>query len=104
MQRHSPFPGNPLGSKVDQFQQGHVPGKGPFVLGHFPDLAVVALNHVGRIDHFSDRIRIPEVGRQFIPATSPRVDHHRIFLAPLLLQVQQVCLGLVFIHRLIDGL
>ena len=49
MQRHSPFPGNPLGRQIDQFQQGHVTGKGPLILSHFPNLTVVAFDRIGRI-------------------------------------------------------
>ena len=63
MQWHRPFLGDPLGGKVDQFQQGHVAGESTLALGYFPDLAVVALDRVGCIDHFTDGIRIPEVGR-----------------------------------------
>jgi hypothetical protein len=47
-----------VGSQVNEFKQCHITGKYPFVLGYFPDLAMVTFNGIGGIYQFADTGRV----------------------------------------------
>ena len=58
-------------------------------------LAMEAFDRIGCVDQVTNGRVVLEVGAQFAPVVSPRVDHQRIFLTPLLIQGIQLPLGLM---------
>ena len=54
LQRLCPFFLNILGSQADRFQKGYIGGKGPFGLGHLPDLAMESFDNIGLVDQLAD--------------------------------------------------
>lgn len=62
------------GDQVEHFEQCFVDWEDALSLCYFAKLTVVALNHVGRIDEFTQFRRILKEGRKLLPVAAPRAD------------------------------
>ena len=94
-----PFLCNIHHSQVEHFQQAVIGRKNGLSLGHFPQLAVKALNGVGGVDQPAYLLRILEVSTQIGPVVLPGDGDFGIFLVPMLRENLQCVQSSVFIHR-----
>ena len=78
--------------KVYKFVESVVAGGNAFCLGDLAYLAVVSLHGIGRVDDAAYRLRVLEIAAQVVPLVAPRLDNDWVLLAPLPLQVIQLCL------------
>src|SRR3954470_22515580 len=69
--------------QVDELGGGLLVGKVPAGLDRLADLAVQALDRVGRVDRASELVGEREERGHVLPAGAPGVDGRRVALAPL---------------------
>lgn len=79
-----PFLGNVHHGQVQHFQQAVICGENGLGLGHFPQLAVKALNGVGGVDQPAYLLKILEVSTQIGPVILQGDGDFGIFLVPTL--------------------
>ena len=72
--------------EIEHLAQGIVVGEAGFILGDLAELAVQALNNIGRIYDFPDLGRICEKGAQNIPIVLPAFHAGGIAFSPLFLR------------------
>ena len=93
-----PFSGNVRHGQVEHFQQAVVRWENELGLGHFPQLAIKALDSIGGIDQPPDFLGKFEVGAQIRPVVPSGVGNLGIFLVPARSKDLQRVQGGVFIH------
>ena len=93
---------DPLGRQVEHPAQRIVVGKGRFVFGDLPELAVQALDDVRRVYDLPNLHGVCEKGAQDFPICLPALHTGGILPAPLVRKVFPVCCGLVQRHRRVD--
>ena len=90
--------------EIEHFEKAVVGGKDGFCFGHFPKLAVEALDGVGGVDQPPHLLRILEIGAEIRPILPPGLRDFGVFLIPAFSEdVQSVQSGL-FIYCRIDHL
>ena len=78
----SPFLRDIHHGQIEHFQQAVIRGKHGFCLGHFPELAVEALDGVGRIDQAANLLGVLEIGAEIRPVIPPGLRDFGVFLVP----------------------
>ena len=83
---HDNFPAD----QVEHLSQGVIVGESGLVLGDLAELAVEALNDIGRVYDFPNLRRICEKGTQNIPMILPAFHTGRVLLPPFFFERHQV--------------
>ena len=86
-----PFFCNVYHGQVQHLQKAVIRRENGLGLGHFPQLAVKALNGVGGIDQLPDLPGKLEVGAQIWPVVPPGEGNLRILLVPALAEDALLC-------------
>ena len=82
--------------EIEHLTQGVIVGKAGFVLGNLAELAVEALDDIGRVYDFPNLQWICKEGTQNIPVILPAFDTGGVLFAPLFPELHQVFQGFVF--------
>ena len=92
----SPVLDNSPAGQVEHLAQGIIVSKTGFVLGDLPELAVEALNNIGRVYDFPDLSGICEKGAQNIPIILPAFDAGRVLFSPLFFERHKMIQRFIF--------
>ena len=88
--------------QVEHLAQGIVVGEAGFVLGDLPELAVQALDDIGRVYDFPNLGGICEKGAQNIPILLPAFHTGGILFSPLFFEHHQVFQGFILCDGGVD--
>ena len=94
-----PFSGNVYHGKVEYFEQAVISWENGLGFGHFPQLAVKALNGVDGIDQQTYLLWVLEISAQMGPVVLPGTGNLGVFLVPMFRKNLQRVQGGSLIHR-----
>ena len=94
-----PVPDNFPAGQAGHFSQGIIVGDAGLVPGNLTELAVEALNDIGRVYDFPNLGRICEKGAQNIPIIFPAFHTGGVLLSPLFFERYQVLQGFILCNR-----
>ncbi|MDB4905026.1 MAG: hypothetical protein JWQ63_4307 [Mucilaginibacter sp.] len=94
MDRHRPFSADVFYDQAHQFKQGMTGVKSTFRFGDFTQLPMNSFNGIGGVNDFPNSGIVRIESRQVKPIIYPRFTAQRIFLPPLLFELQKPLLWL----------